>query len=94
LWTRELIVIELGIREFRERLSEVANGTEMVSVTSNGVEVGTYLPKRWVRDVGRAREAAAAVEQARRELQDRGMDLDLEMAKLGMSPSGEPLADG
>lgn len=86
-------MIELGIREFRERLSEVANGTDMVSVTSNGVEVGTYLPKRWLRDVGRARKAAAAVARARADLTARGMDLDREMAALGLTPYGEPLGE-
>lgn len=86
-------MIELGIREFRERLSEVANGTDMVSVTSNGVEVGTYLPKRWLRDLGRARKAAEAVAAARAELAKRGMDLDKEMAALGLTPHGEPLAE-
>lgn len=86
-------MIELGIREFRERLSEVVNGADMVSVTSNGVEVGTYLPKRWVRDIGKAREAAQAVERAREELRARGMDLDAQMRMLGMTPLGEPLED-
>lgn len=86
-------MIELGIREFRERLSEVAGGTDMVSVTNNGVEIGTYLPKRWLRDIGRARRAAEAVEHARDELRARGMDLDREMAALGMTPYGEPLED-
>lgn len=86
-------MIELGIREFRERLSEVANGTDMVSVTSNGVEVGTYLPKRWLRDVGRARKAAAAVDRARADLAARGMDLDKEMAALGLTPYGESLGE-
>ena len=86
-------MIELGIREFRERLSEVANGTDFVSVTSNGVEVGTYLPKRWVRDAVKAREAAVAVERARQELLARGIDLDAQMRMLGMAPGGEPLED-
>lgn len=86
-------MIELGIREFRERLSEVAGGTDMVSVTNNGVEIGTYLPKRWLRDIGRARRATEAVEHARDELRARGMDLDREMAALGMTPYGEPLED-
>ena len=86
-------MIQLGIREFRERLSEVANGTEMIAVTSNGVEIGTYLPKRWVRDPDKIRAAALAVERARQELRERGIDLDHQMRLLGMSPSGEPLED-
>lgn len=84
-------MIELGIREFRERLSEVANGTEFVVVTNNGVEVGTYVPKRWLRDVGKARKAAAAVAKAQAELRKRGLDLDKEMAAIGLTPYGEPL---
>lgn len=86
-------MVELGIREFRERLSEVVNGTEFVVVTSNGREVGTYIPKRWLRDVGKARKAAEAVAKAQAELRKRGMDLDKEMAALGLSPFGEPLDD-
>ena len=84
-------MIELGIREFRERLSEVANGTEFVVVKNNGVEVGSYMPKRWLQDVGRARKAAEAVKQAQDELRRRGMNLDAEMKKMGLSPYGEPL---
>lgn len=86
-------MIELGIREFRDRLSEVANGTDLVVVTSNGAEVGTYLPKRWLRDVGKARKAAAAVAEAQNQLRKRGMDLDKELAAMGLSPYGEPLID-
>lgn len=84
-------MIELGIREFRERLSEVANGTDFVVVTNKGVEVGTYMPKRWMRDVGKARRAAAAVAKAQTELRARGIDLDREMAAMGLTPYGEPL---
>lgn len=83
----------IGIREFRERLSEVANGTDFVSVTNNGVEVGTYVPKRWLRDIGKARQAAEAVAKAQDELRARGLDLDKEMAVLGLTPFGEPLDD-
>jgi len=86
-------MIELGIREFKERLSEVAQGTDFVVVTNNGREVGTYMPKRWMRDVGQARRAAAAVAKAQQELRARGIDLDKEMAALGMTPFGEPLDD-
>lgn len=86
-------MMKLGVREFRERLSEVANGTDFVVVTNNGVEVGTYMPKRWLRDLGKARAAAEAVAQAQRELRARGIDLDAEMAAMGLTPYGEPLDD-
>lgn len=86
-------MIELGIREFRERLSEVANGTDFVVVTNNGHEVGTYMPKRWMRDLGKARKAAESVAKAQAELRRRGIDLDKEMAAMGLTPYGEPLDD-
>lgn len=87
-------MIELGIREFRERLSEVAQGSDFVVVTSNGREVGTYMPKNWMRDLGKARQAAAAVAKTQAELKKRGIDLDKEMAAMGLTPFGEPLNDG
>ncbi len=86
-------MIELGIREFRERLSEVTNGTDFVVVTNNGQEVGTYMPKRWMRDLGKARKAAESVAKAQAELRRRGIDLDKEMAAMGLTPYGEPLDD-
>ncbi len=87
-------MLKLGVREFRERLSEVANGTEFIVITNNGREVGTYMPKNWARNIGAARRAAAAVAEAQQELRDRGIDLDAAMARLGMTPDGEPLDAG
>jgi hypothetical protein len=86
-------MIELGIREFRERFSEVTNGTDFVIVTNNGQEVGTYMPTRWMRDVGKARKAAEVVAKAQKELRARGINLDKEMAAMGLTPYGEPLED-
>ena len=40
-----------------------------------------------------ARKAAEAVAAARAELAKRGMDLDKEMAALGLTPHGDPLAE-
>ncbi len=84
-------MIELGIREFRERFSEVVNGNDFVIVTNNGREVGTYIPTIWKRDIGLARKAALEVEAAQEELRKKGVDLDAELAMLGMTPLGDPL---
>jgi hypothetical protein len=86
-------MIELGVREFRERFSEVINGRDFIVVTNNGREVGTYLPFAWKPEVAAARGAASALAAAQDELRAKGVDLDAEMAKLGMTPMGEPLDD-
>ena len=36
--------MKMGVREFRERISEVTSGTEQVVVTRNGAVVGRYTP--------------------------------------------------
>jgi len=37
--------MKMGVREFRERISEVINGNEPVVVTRNGTVVGRYVPE-------------------------------------------------
>jgi hypothetical protein len=86
-------MIELGVREFRERFSAVVNGTDFVVIKNNGREVGTYMPIVWKPDLAAARIAAKEVTAAQEELRARGTDPDAEMAKLGMTPFGEPLTD-
>lgn len=86
-------MIELGIREFRSRLSELVNGKEFVVIKNNGREVGTYRPSGWKPDMAKVREAAEKIAKAQQEMRDKGVDLDAEMAALGMKPTGEPLQD-
>lgn len=38
--------MKMGVKEFRERFSEVANGAEPVLVTKNGIVIGRYAPER------------------------------------------------
>lgn len=86
--------MKMGVREFREKLSEVANGDDFVVVTNNGQEIGTYMPKKWMRDVGAARKAAESLARWQAEMRARGIDLDKEMAAMGLTPFGELLAEG
>lgn len=86
-------MIELGVREFRERFSAVVNGTDFVVIKNNGREVGTYMPVVWKPDLAAARIAAQEISAAQDELRAQGVDLDAEMAALGMTPFGEPLDD-
>ena len=37
-------VVQIGVREFRHRLSEVVNGNRQVVVTNNGKDVGEFTP--------------------------------------------------
>ena len=38
--------MKMGIKEFRERISEVSVGDEVVVVTNHGKRVGRYIPER------------------------------------------------
>lgn len=38
--------MKMGIKEFRERISEVADGDEVVVLTHHGRRVGRYVPER------------------------------------------------
>ncbi len=85
--------MKMGIKEFRERLSEVAHGTELVELTHHGKTLGMFQPLR--RDPETIRAAAAAIQRGQDELRAKGIDLDAELAAIGLDPWGEPLdADG
>ncbi len=62
-------------------------------VKNNGRRVGTYTPYGGKPDVARMRRAADEIAIAQQQMRDRGVDLDAEMAKLSMKPTGEPLDD-
>ena len=53
--------------------------------------VGTFIPSQWVRDAVAAEKAAASVARWRREMKARGINLEAELAAMGLSTLGEPL---
>jgi antitoxin (DNA-binding transcriptional repressor) of toxin-antitoxin stability system len=84
--------MKMGIREFRERLSEVAHGEEPVIITHHGKVLGRFLPERrkaaeavdldeWAADLERRRDAWRAATPDWRE----------RMAAYGLDPDGEPI---
>jgi antitoxin (DNA-binding transcriptional repressor) of toxin-antitoxin stability system len=81
----------MGIKEFRERLSEVARGTEPVQVTHHGKVVGTFTPRRPF-DPARAAEAITSVRRFQDELRAEGRDPEAMLRELGLDPWGVPLA--
>lgn len=84
--------MKMGIKEFRERLSEVAHGTELVEITHHGRVVGEFRPRR--KDPAKLREAAAAIQRWQGEMRARGIDLEAELAASGIGPYGEYLSKG
>lgn len=84
---------KMGIKEFRERLSEVAQGTEAIDVTHHGRVVGTFMPKREF-DAAAAREAAASVARWQDELRAKGIEPEDWLTDLGLDPHGVPRETG
>lgn len=84
--------MRMGIKEFRERLSEIVQGGEAVVVTHHGKVVGTFAPLR-PKDPERARRAAESIQRWQEDMRARGVDLEGVLAEMGLDPWGEPLDD-
>lgn len=86
--------MKLGVKEFRERFSEIAEGDEPVLVTKNGRIVGKYQPAR---DPIERRRDWAAIEArlARFRVEWRASTPDWQdrLASIGLGPDGEPLPE-
>ncbi len=81
--------MKIGIKEFRERISEVTQGHEPVEITHHGKSLGMYHP--WRRDPKTMQQAAEAIARTQAEMRASGVDLDAELAAIGLDPWGEPL---
>lgn len=82
--------MKMGIKEFRERLGEIARGDRPIEVTDRGRTVGTYRPRRQANHEA-AHEAVRDIADWQAEMRVRGVDLDGILADLGMDPDGNPL---
>jgi antitoxin (DNA-binding transcriptional repressor) of toxin-antitoxin stability system len=82
--------MKMGIKEFRDRISEVTERGEPVIVTNHGKEVATYLPRRTI-DLDRARKAADEIKEWQRELRAKGIEPEDILAEMGLDPWGVPL---
>ena len=83
--------MKMGIKEFRERISEVADGREAVTVTHHGRVVGHYVPV----DRRRLEEPQfsgwlAARERFRRGWQAANPDWRERLERMGWDDEGEP----
>ncbi|WP_375392069.1 hypothetical protein [uncultured Sphingomonas sp.] len=85
--------MRMGIKEFRDRLGEVARGEEPVQLTDRGQVIGIYNPlPRWTPE--RRERALAAVEEIKvmqAELRASGIEPHDILAEMGLDPWGAPL---
>jgi antitoxin (DNA-binding transcriptional repressor) of toxin-antitoxin stability system len=84
--------MKMGIKEFRERLSEVVQSGQGVVVTNHGKVVGIFTPLR-PKDPERVRAAAASIRRWQEEMKAKGVDLEGVLADMGLDPWGVPLDD-
>lgn len=86
--------MKLGIREFRERLSEIAHGDEPVLVTHHGKVVGRFVPACRTRAENIDLTAwAEQRERSQEEWRRNTPDWKERLAAYGLGPDGEPLAE-
>jgi antitoxin (DNA-binding transcriptional repressor) of toxin-antitoxin stability system len=84
--------MKMGIKEFRERLSEVVQSGHGVVVTNHGKVVGIFTPLR-PKDPKRVRQAAESIRRWQEEMKAKGVDLEADLATEGIAPDGTPLDD-
>jgi len=85
--------MKMGIKEFRERLGEMARGEQAVQLTDRGRVIGIYSPLPRMTPERRA-QALRAMEDHERWLKDvqaRGIDTEAALAEIGLDPWGVPL---
>ena len=86
--------MKMGIKEFRERLGEVATGQEPVALTHHGRVVGHYLPidRRRVAD-GDLDGWVAARDRFRAQWKSGNPDWQEQLSRFGLNDEGEPFSN-
>jgi antitoxin (DNA-binding transcriptional repressor) of toxin-antitoxin stability system len=85
--------MKMGVKEFRERFSEVAEGSEPILVTKNGRIVGKYDPSARSKPDKRDWDALEAkLGTIRSNWKARTPDWRERMAGIGLDENGEDLA--
>ena len=84
--------MKMGLREFRERLSEIAHGQEPVVITHHGKMLGQYLPvrKKAAENID-LDEWVAERERSQADWRARTPDWRERMTAYGLRPDGDPL---
>ena len=84
--------MKMGIKEFRERIGEIAEGDSVIELTKHGRVVGQYRPNRPF-DPAAAKKAAADVARWQAEMRAKGIEPEDWLAEMGLDPWGAPLDD-
>ena len=84
--------MKMGVKEFRERFSEIADGSEPVLVTKNGRVVGRYAPMSVASfDKARWDGIEARLERFREDWKARTPDWRERLAAMGFDEHGDPI---
>ena len=82
--------MKMGVKEFRERLSECVRGTEPVTVTHHGRVIGHYFPVLLKpADTGGVSEWANEMERRRDEWRARTPNWREMMRNAGLDPDSD-----
>ena len=84
--------MKMGVKEFKERISEVTERGEPVVVTLHGREIANYFPRK-PKDPKKIKEAANAIRKWQDDMKTNGVDLEAVLAERGLDPWGEQLSD-
>lgn len=84
--------MKMGIKEFRERIREVAEGGEPVVVTNHGKPVGSFAPLSR-KDPAAVRRAAAEISAWQNDMKAKGIDLEKILTGLGLDSWGGPIVE-
>jgi antitoxin (DNA-binding transcriptional repressor) of toxin-antitoxin stability system len=82
--------MKLGIKEFRERVSELTNSGDPVVVTNHGKPVASFAPFRR-KDPEAIRKAADEIANWQAEIRAKGIDPEKILAGLGLDAWGAPI---
>ena len=84
--------MKMGIKEFRDKIGELAEGASVIELTKHGKVVGQYRPRKPF-DPDAARKALESVQRWQADLRAKGIEPEDWLAEMGLNPMGEPLGE-
>lgn len=84
--------MKMGVKEFKERISEVTERGEPVVVTNHGRVIANYFPRK-PKDSQKIKEAADSIRKWQADMKAKGIDLEAVLAEKGLDPWGEQIGE-